>query len=99
MDSLSFKYKNGILLGDFTSCMEDSPMKTFCKIFKLRNLIKEPTCFKNTEDVVGLLENPICIELLLANKSLSLKNIYVIETGLSDVDKMVVGVSNETPDH
>ena len=45
IDSLSSKYDNFILPGDFNSCMEDSPMKTFREIYKLRNLIKEPTCF------------------------------------------------------
>ena len=35
------------MLGDFNSCMEDSPMETFGEIYKLRNLMKEPTCFKN----------------------------------------------------
>ena len=39
--------------------------------------MKEPTCFKNPE-------NPTCIDLILANKPLSFKNTYVIETGLSD---------------
>ena len=29
IDSLSSKYDNFILLGDFNSCMEDSPIKTF----------------------------------------------------------------------
>ena len=47
VDSLSFKYDNVILLGDFNSCMEDSPMKTFGENYKLRNFIKDPTCFKN----------------------------------------------------
>ena len=60
-------------------------MKTFGEIYKLRNLIKEPTCFKN-------LENPTCIALILTNKVLSFKNIYVIETGLSNFHKMMVAV-------
>ena len=60
-------------------------MKTFEKIYKLRNLIKEPTCFKKPE-------NPTCIDLTLTNKPLSFKNIYVIETGLSDFQKIVVAV-------
>ena len=34
------------MLGDFNSCMEDSPMEIFGEIYKLRNLMKEPTCFK-----------------------------------------------------
>ena len=77
IDSLSSKYDNFILLGDFNSWMEDSPMKAFGEINKLWNLMKEPTCFKNPE-------NPTCIDLILANKPLSFKNTYVIETGLSD---------------
>ena len=35
IDSLSSKYDNFILLGDFNSCMEDSPMKAFGEIYKL----------------------------------------------------------------
>ena len=42
---------------------KDSPMKTFGEINKLRNLIKEPTCFKNPE-------NPACIDLILTSKRL-----------------------------
>ena len=82
-DSLSSKYDNVILLGDFKSCMEDSPMKTIFEIKKLRNLIKEPTCFKNPE-------NPTCIDLQLTNKLLSFKNTFVTETGLSDFRKVIV---------
>ena len=85
IDSLSSKYDNFILLGDFNSCMEDSPMKTFGEIYKLRNLINEPICFKNPE-------NPTCIDLILTNKPLSFKNTYVIETELSDFHKMVVAM-------
>ena len=65
--------------------MGDSPMKIFGKIYKLQNLIQEPTCFENPE-------NPTCIDLILTNKPLSFKNTYVIEAGLSDFHKMVVAV-------
>ena len=85
MDSLSFIYDNFIVLGDFNSYMEDSPMKTFGENYKLRNLIKEPTCFKNPK-------NPTCIDLILTNKPLSFKNTYVIETGLSGFHKIIVVV-------
>ena len=90
VDSLSFKYDNFILLGDFNSCMEDSPMKTFGEIYKLRNLIKEPTYFKNPE-------NPTYIDLILTNKPLNFKNTYVIQTGLSDFHKMVVAMMKMHP--
>ena len=85
VDSLSSKYNNFVLLGDFNSCMGDFPMKTFGENYKLRNFIKEPACFKNPE-------NPICIDLILRNKPLSFKNTYVIETELSDFHKMIVAV-------
>ena len=78
IDSLSSKYDNFILLGDFNSCMEDSPMKTFGEIYKLRNLIKEPTSTR--------------IDLTLTNKPRNFKNTYMIETGLSDFHKMIVAV-------
>ena len=65
--------------------MEDSTMRTYAEIYKLQILIKEPACFKNPE-------NPACIDLILTSKPLSLKNTYVIETGLSDLHKMIVAV-------
>ena len=65
--------------------MEDSPMKTFVEIYKLRNVIKKPTCFK-------IPETPACSDLILTNKSLSFKNAYVIETGLSEFHKMIIAV-------
>ena len=74
-----------ILLADFNSRVEDSPLKTFGAIYKLRNLIKEPTWFQNPD-------NPTCTDLTLANKPLNFKSIYVIETELSDFFKMIVAV-------
>ena len=60
-------------------------MKTFGEIYKLRNLIKEPTYFKNPENLTS-------IDLILTNQPLSFKNTYVIETELSDFHKMVLAV-------
>ena len=85
LDSTSSKYENFIWLYDFNSCVGDSSMKTFGEIYKLQNLIKDPTCFKNPENLA-------CIDLILTNKPLSFKNTYVIETGLSDFHKMIVAV-------
>ena len=73
-----------VLLGDFSSCMDDSPMIDFCETYKLRNLVKHPTCFKNPE-------NPSCMDLLLTNRPLSFQSTTVIETGLSDFHNVVVG--------
>ena len=60
-------------------------MNAFSETYKLENLTKEPTFFKN-------LKNPTCIDLLLTNKPLSFKNIYLTETGLFHFHKMVVSV-------
>ena len=76
IDSLSSKYDNFILLVDINSCIEDSPVKTFAEVYKLRNLTIEPTR-KNPE-------NPACIDLIFKNNPFSFKNTYVIEAGLSD---------------
>ena len=46
IDSLSSKHDNFILLGDFNSCINDSPIKTFVVIYKLQNLMKEPIRLK-----------------------------------------------------
>ena len=85
IDSLSSKYENIILLGDFNSCMDDSPMIGFCETYKLRNLVKHPTCLKNPE-------NPSCKDLLLTNNPLSFQTTTVTETGLFDFHKMMVAV-------
>ena len=85
IDSLSSKYENIILLDNFNSCMDDSPMIGFGETYKLRNQVKHPTCFKNPE-------NPSCIDLLLRNKSLSFQTTTVIEAGLPDFYEMIVTV-------
>ena len=41
------KYDNLILLGDFNSETHEESMSEFCEIFNLKNLGKEPTCFKS----------------------------------------------------
>ena len=60
-------------------------MKTFGQIYKLRNLMKEPACFKNPE-------NSACIDLILTKKRLSFKNTYVIEIGPSGFHKMIAAL-------
>ena len=57
----------------------------FCETYKLRNLVKHPTCFKNPE-------NPSYIDFSLTNKPLSFQTTTVINTGLSDFHKMIVAV-------
>ena len=73
------------MLGDWNSAVTEKEMKEFCEIYKLDNLVKEPTCFKNNE-------NPSSIDIILTNKKNSFQNTTLIETGLSDFHKMTVTV-------
>ena len=51
-------------------------MKEFCTLNELKNLINEPTCFKNPE-------KPICIDLIVTNQPTYFQLSTVLETGLS----------------
>ena len=60
-------------------------MKEFCDSYNLKNLINEPTCFKNPL-------NPSSIDIILTNRSKRFQDSKVIETGLSDHHKMTITV-------
>ena len=79
------KYENLVFLGDFNAGTEEIPMKSFCKSYNLTSLIKQPTCFK-------IPEKPSCIDLILTSKPKSFESTCVIETGLSDFQRMIVSV-------
>ena len=85
LDLHSSNYENFILLGDFNSEMTDSNLNDFCNLYLLKNLIKKPTCFKNSE-------NPKTIDLILTNRPRSFCNSDTLETGLSDFHKLTVTV-------
>ena len=72
-------------MGDFNSEMSEEPMKEFCEIFNLKNLVKEPTCYKSTL-------NPTCIDLMITNRCHCFQNREAVETGLSDFHKMAITV-------
>ena len=78
-------YDNFISMGDFNADPLDNVMKEFCDIYNLKNLVKEPTCYKNVA-------NPTCIDLILTNRQFMFHNTKTIETGLSDFHKMTVTV-------
>ena len=79
------KFENFIFLGDFNSEIGEEDLNDFCHMYNLKNLIVEPTCFKNPN-------NPSSIDVILTNKSRSFPNIQVIETGISDYHKMTITV-------
>ena len=85
LDFYLCKYENFILLGDFNSEIKELRMAEFCDIYNVKNLITDPTCYKN-------LENPSSIDVILTNKVRSFQNSHTIVTGISDHHKLTVTV-------
>ena len=54
-------YDNFLLLGDFNSETPEEAMKSFCQTFNFKNLLDQPTCYKNST-------NPSCVDLILTNR-------------------------------
>ena len=81
IDLNSAFYDKYLCIGDFNSEISETALRNFCDLYKLKNLVSEPTCFKNPN-------NPSCIDLFLTNCSRSFQDTQVIETGLSDFHKM-----------
>ena len=75
LDYYMSKYDHFILLGDYNSEVGEEDMNEFCDVYILKNLIKEPTCYKN-------LQNPSSIDVILTNKYRNFQNSQTIETGL-----------------
>ena len=73
------------MIGDFNSEIDEDAMSIFCTTYNLKNLVKEPKCFKNVE-------NPSCIGLILTNMPLYFQSTKVIESGLSDCHKFTITI-------
>ena len=85
LDQYLPKYENLLLLGDWNSAVTQKDMKEFSDIYNLKNLIKDPTCYKNPM-------NPSSIDVMLTNKTRSFQNSLIVETGLSDFHKLTITV-------
>ena len=85
LDSLSSKYYDFILMGDFNADLSNDFVDSFCGSYSLKSLIKKPTCFKNPD-------HPISIDLILTNRQKGFQNSTIIETGLFDFHKHTVPV-------
>ena len=83
IDKYICNYDNMLLIGDFNSEMFEKDMNEFCDLYNLKNLIREPTCYKNRN-------NPTCIDLMLTNREKHFQNSTTIESGLSDFHKMTI---------
>ena len=82
LDNYIGNYDNILLLGDFNSEFSEPCLNDFCDIYNLKNLVKEPTCFKNSV-------NP-CVDLFLTNRPRTFQCTTTMETGISDFHKLVV---------
>ena len=79
------KYVNIILLEDFNSKVREPSISEFCNIYNFKNLMKEPTWFKNQV-------NSSCIGMILTNRYRCFQNTLNIETGPPDCHKMTLTV-------
>ena len=85
LDNYIGNYDNILLLGDFNSEFSVPCLNDFCDIYNLKNVVEEPTCYKNPE-------NPSCIDLFLTNRPRTFQCTTTIEIGISDFHILVVTV-------
>ena len=85
LDKNLSKFDHFLILGDLNSEMIEEPMKDFCDLYELSNLIKVPTCYKNPD-------KPSSIDVILTNTKNLFQNSLAIETGISDHHKLVITV-------
>ena len=78
-----------MVIRDFSVEVNDSAMSVFSDSYDIKNLMKEPTCYKNPNKLS-------CIDLMLTNKPRSFKHSCVIETDLSDLHRITVTVMKAT---
>ena len=62
IDRNSSRYNKYLSIGDFNLETSEIALRNFCDLYKLKNVVREPICFKNPD-------NPSCIDLFLTNWS------------------------------
>ena len=85
LDLLSSDYEKMIFWGDFNVTDDEHHMKSFCENYDLKNLIRQPTCYKNPA-------NPACKDLILTNVPRSFQGTCLVETGLSNFHLMTLTI-------
>ena len=81
IDRNSSRYEKYLCIGDYNSETSETALRNFCDLYKMKNLVRDPTCFKNPN-------NPSCINLFLTNCSRSFQDTHIIQTGLTNFHKM-----------
>jgi len=82
-------YDKFLIAGDLNVQEGQECLDDFMDEFHAKNMVKEPTCFKNPE-------NPSCIDLYITNSYRSFMKTTTVSTGLSDFHKMTVTVMKST---
>ena len=72
-----------IVVGNFNLSVEEANTKNLYERFSLKNLIKDPTCYKNQN-------NPSCKDLMFTNKARRFQRSCVTETDLPDFHKITI---------
>ena len=85
LDKYNHSYDKVLLAGDFNAQESETCLKNFITEHNMKNIVKEPTCFKN-------IENPTSIDLFITNFPNSFFATKTITTGVSDFHKMVLTV-------
>ena len=80
-------YERFMLIGDFNTNDTDQILVDFNQQYDSKNIVKDPTCFKN-------IENPSIIDLIITNSPRSCWNTKSLINGLSDFHAMVVTTLN-----
>ena len=89
LDFYSKRYDKFLLAGDFNTEEDNEILDDFLEDYHAKNLVKDPTCFKNPE-------NPSCIDLFITNSYQSFQKTTTVSTGLSDFHKMTVTMLKTT---
>ena len=84
-DFYSPKYENFIALGDFNGEMTKTHREVFCSVFNYKNLVKDLTCFENSE-------KPTATDHVLINHQRCFQHSGVYNTGLSDFHELSLTV-------
>ena len=82
-------YERNISLEDFNITDDEHHMESFCENYALKNLIRQPTCYKNPS-------KPACIDLILTTRPGGFQSTCVVETGLSDFHLMTLTVMRKS---
>ena len=60
LDSYMSSYDNFLVIGDLDSEISEMAVSEFCETYNLQNLVKDPTCYKNSS-------KPSCVDPILTN--------------------------------